>query len=178
MSAYVMGDDEVVGEEVVGDDVGYARSGRVLRLPPKPGWRQGQVAQGVWGPRQGLEMLPLRPEAAAGIFSPTQTNIVFSARPQRPFRGERLLASVRRTGAGAAGILVLAGGIFIGTAPQLVELGEFDIEFFGSQAFGVRMSMTPADPGILVRIPCFTSTTPGVGEALAVNMILLGHTIG
>ena len=177
MNAYVMGDDEVVGEEVVGDDVvGYSSRGRMLRLPPRPTWRQGQISPGVWGPRQGLELLPLTPDAGGGVFSPTTTNINYTARPQRPFRGERLLASVRRTN--AAGITVLCGGIFIGTSPQLVELGNFDIEFFSPTAFGVRMSMTPADPGILVRLPCFTSSTPAAGDALAVTLVLLGHTIG
>ena len=53
-----MYDPEVQAEMVMGDDVevvGAAPRGRLLRLPPRPAWRQGQVAPGVWGPRQGLE---------------------------------------------------------------------------------------------------------------------------
>jgi hypothetical protein len=182
--------EEVLGDDVLGDDgssdaevVGAARRvlrarGRALALPARPGWRR-DIAPGVAMPGVGLEPLPLTPNVAGGVFSAANLAINFEARPQRPFRAERLLASVRRSGVAATvnGITILSQGIFIGTALQSVELGEFDVEFFGPTAFGVRLNLVQAQPGVLVRIACRASAVIAAGDALAVSLMFLGHSI-
>lgn len=189
----IMGDDfEVVGEEmgedVMGDDyevVGAAprprllravARQRVMRVPAKPSWRQGQLAPGVPGPSQGLEPLPLTPNLNGGVFDPANPAIDFTARPQAPFRAERLLASVRRS-AGAGGILILCQALFIGRELQQVESGPFDVEFFAPTAFGVRLNLAPAEPGILIRLILNANPIVPVGETVAVSMMFLGRTI-
>lgn len=184
-------DDDMDGDSVLGDSealVGYddvlgarrpprlarRRRGRVLRLPKKPRWRNA-LAPGVPDPGQGLEPLPLTPTLNNGIFNAATPNISFQARPQAPFRAERLLASVRRTG--AAGILVLAQNVFIGRNLQMVETGTFDVEFFSPTAFGVRLNLVASTPGILIRIDCTTSAVVPAQEALATSLMFLGHTI-
>lgn len=187
----MMGDDdfegdELVGYETTGDMLGARRRprlrrvrrrrsrGRLLRLPRKPKWRK-QLAPGVPDPGQGLEPLPLTPTLNGGIFDAATPNISFQARPQAPFRAERLLSSVRRTG--AAGITVLAQNVFIGRNLQMVETGTFDVEFFSPTAFGVRLNLVASQPGILIRIDCTTSAVVPAQEALATSMMFLGHTI-
>lgn len=184
-------DDDMDGDSVLGESeslIGYETTGslmgarrpprlrrrRVLRLPKKPKWRNA-LAPGVPDPGQGLEPLPLTPTLNNGIFDAATPNISFQARPQAPFRAERLLASVRRTG--AAGILVLAQNVFIGRNLQMVETGTFDVEFFSPTAFGVRLNLVASTPGILIRIDCTTSAVVPANEALATSMMFLGHTI-
>lgn len=187
---------ETMGEDVLGDDVlgdeGYATVGASrghlaaaravanrgrqvkLALPSKPQWRS-RLAPGVPGPSAGLQPLPLVPQTAGGVFAAAVNNISFQARPQAPFRPERMLASVRRSG--AAGVTILANNIFVGRDLQMVELGSFDIEFFGPTAFGVRMTWNQAEPGQLIRIDCSTSTAPAGGDTLSVSILLLGQAV-
>lgn len=185
-------DYETMGEEVLGDEVlgyhtvGAARGSGLLRMPgiqravqvkrnaPQPAWRS-RLAPGVPTPGYGMQPLPLVPSNGTGIFAAATTAISFTARPQAPFRSERLLASVRRSG--AAAITVLATNFFVGRDLQLVELGSFDIEFFTSGAFGVRLALSQAEPGQLIRIDCATSSAPGGQDTLTVSLLILGQTV-
>lgn len=175
--------DDILGDDVLGDMalVG-ARRGRRRRIARrrrrrmrrKPSWRN-RLAPGVPLPGEGLEPLPLVPSANNGIFNAATPLISFTARPQAPFRAERLLATVRRTG--AAGILVLANNIFIGRELQLVQTGSFDIEFFSPTAFGVRLNLVASTPGIDIRIDCAASAVVPAMESLACSLMFLGRTI-
>ncbi len=184
-------DDMVTeGEDVLGDLMGavsalpagqrrqlLARAAHpMLRLPPKPGWRHGQLAPGAVGPYQGLEPLPLTPLANGGVFTPLFPSIEFRGQPQRPFRGERLLADIRRS-AGALGVGIVAAAIFVGTKLQSVDVGSLSLDFFTAQAFGVRLSLMPATPGMIVRIIGQTTIAVPAGETVAVNLVILGRTI-
>lgn len=183
-------DYETMGEDVLGDDVlGYHTVGAARRANPKlyqalaramptatkpPAWR-ARLAPGVPAPGYGMQPLPLVPQTANGVFAAATTFISFQARPQAPFRAERLLASVRRSG--AAGVTILATNFFVGRDLQLVELGSFDIEFFTSGAFGVRLALSQAEPGQLIRIDCQTSVAPAGADTLSVSMLILGQTV-
>lgn len=183
-----------MGEELLGDDVlGYSTVGanmnprlmravasagkkRMLALPPKASWRTTQLAPGVQTPGQGLIPLPLIPDVAAGVFAAATTAINFQARPQKPFRAERLLATVRRSG--AAGVIIFCDTMFVGTDLQTAEVGAFDIENFGPTAFGVRLCLKPAEPGVLIRLACRATPAPGGADTVAVGLMFLGQYIG
>ena len=189
----VVGDDEVEGDvmgdvmgyeddsQVVGyDDSGYpivvgkARTGR--RRPmvavQKPGWRQGQLAPGVIAPDQGMLPLPM------GNFTFTasaQTN-TFQGQIQKPFRGERFLVTTVRTGASAVGRIL--GQPFVGTDLALLDISPIDIEQIGSpQAFGVRLTMKPAQPGVFIRLVCSLSSALAGTDTIFASIQLLGRNI-
>lgn len=173
--------EDVLGEDVLGadDDVGARRvlsrpKSRMLRLPPRPQWRS-QLAPGVPMPGQGRELLPLTPSANNGVFTAAVTSITFSARPQAPFRAERMLTTVRRSG--AAGTIILGQSIFVGRSLQLVELGSFDIEQFGPAGLDLSMYLVPAEPGVLIQIPCIANPAPAGADTVAVAIAFLGRTI-
>lgn len=178
-------DGDVLGDDVLGagtdiEVIGARRKRKLPRLRRKtikvrrkPAWRR-QLAPGVPQPGYGLEPLPLTPSANAGVFTAAVSQINFEARPQAPFRAERLLASVRRTG--AAGTIILAQNIFVGRSLQQVEVGEFDVEFFSPTAFGVRLNLVQADPGVLIRIQCRANPVPAGADTVAVSLMFLGHT--
>jgi hypothetical protein len=193
------GDDEIEGADVMGMDVvgwtddgapivvgarrrrrgrrGAAQAhGQTLVPVQRPGWRAGQLAPGVVAPDQGLLPLPLTGSTGTDTFTATLATITFQGRLQKPFRGERLLVSAVRTGASAVGRI--RGQLFVGTDLQQVQIQGFDIEQVGSPtAFGVRLTMTPAQPGVDISLvttlnPALTGT-----DTILVTITLLGRVV-
>lgn len=187
----------VVGYDVMGDEgevVGYDEVGRAIRrprrraiaprpahvmpLPPKPDWRHGEIAHGVNAPDTGMFPLPLSGEGGTNTFSATVTGITFKGSLQKPYRGERLIFVVTRIGASATNIRV-QGQIFVGTDLQQGELGLLDFESLGAvTAFGTRLTLSPANPGVFIRLQSqlvgglLTGT-----DTILVNTYFLGQVI-
>ena len=178
-------DYETMGEELLGDDVlgdEYATVGRAaimrprrrIALPRRPQWR-AQLAPGVGMPGEGMEPLPMTPSANNGILNLATQTMNFTARPQAPFRAERLIATVRRTG--AAGVIVLGSNLFVGRQLQLVQVGEFDLENFSPTAFGVRLKLVASQPGVDISLTVRANPAITGGDTIAVSVLFLGHTI-
>ncbi len=195
----VIGDDEVEGD-VMGDVMGYggpmgnydggaqvvghdengypivvgARRprGQHQVMVTKPGWRRGQLAPGVIAPDQGLLTLPM------GNFTfalAAQTN-TFQGQVQKPFRGERWLIRVVRAGTSATGTILAQ--LFVGTDLAMLDVQPVDLESLANpQAFGVRMTMKPAQPGVFIRAVCTLSTPLTTTDTISVSLQLLGRNI-
>ena len=138
----------------------------------KPGWRESQLAPGVIAPDQGLLTLPM------GNFTfalATQTN-TFQGQVQKPFRGERFLSRVTRTGTTATGTILAQ--IFVGTDLSQLDVAPVDLESLSNpQAFGVRLTMKPAQPGVFIRVITTLSTALTTTDTIAVSLQLLGRNI-
>lgn len=186
----VMGDEDVEGysgpmgdyegsAQVVGYDennypvvLGAApAAGHAVRVR-KPGWRRGQLAPGVIAPDQGLLTLPM------GSFTYTataQTN-TFQGQVQKPFRGERFLIRVVRTGTTATGTILAQ--IFVGTDLAMLDVSPVDLESLANpQAFGVRLTMKPAQPGVFIRAVTSLDTAVGGTDTIKATLQLLGRNI-
>lgn len=151
---------------------------RAIIPPPKPDWRHGDLAHGVQQPDEGLLPMPLSGAGGTNVFTATVPNITFESQVQKPYRAERMVFIVTRTGASAAALRA-QGQIFVGTDLQQGELGLLDFESLGAPtAFGFRLSLTPASPGVFLRLQ-----TQLVGGALtgtdtiAINCYFLGRVI-
>lgn len=183
MMGDLMGDDfDMVGEEEdMGASLRLARPaqarGRTLQLPPRPAWRP-QLAPGVPLPGETVEPLPLAPQSNNGVFSAGVNQIQFSARPQRPFRGERIVATIFRNGPTATATPIFAGGIVVGTQVQSVEIGNLPLDIFAPNAFGVRLSLASAEPGVLISGNVQLFGTPLVApDTIGVTVTILGRSI-
>lgn len=183
----VMGYDDEGGAQVVGyTDEGYpivsgaaARRGGRRRLPGgnvrvvKPSWRQGQLAPGVQAPDQGLLPLPM------GNFTFSVANgqtFTFQGQVQKPFRGERILLTVVRTGATATGRLL--SQLFVGTDLAMLDVAPVDLEQLGAaNAFGVRLTMKPAQPGVFLRFVTTLSTAVAGVDTIFASCQVLGRNI-
>lgn len=184
----VIGEDDDVAGDVMGDVMGYQTStvvgyddeGYPIVSGPrkrkiaitKPGWRNSTLAPGVIAPDQGLLTLPMGSFtfiAAAQLFT-------FQGQVQKPFRGERLLVTTVRTGTTAVGRIM--GQIFVGSDLAALDVPPVDIEQLGSpSAFGVRMAMKPAQPGVFIRIVCALSTVLTTTDNIFCTVQLLGRNI-
>lgn len=184
----VMGDDDD-DDQVVGyaDDgspiiVGARRRRRAKRGRPggmirvaKPNWRQSQVAPGVIAPDQGMLPLPMQGQPS-NTFSAAVQNITFQGQIQKPFRGERLLVSTVRTGPTAVGIIL--GQLFVGTDLNQLDVTQFDVEQVGApNAFGVRLALKPAQPGVFIRLVCGLSAAVGGADTIFCSVTLLGRGV-
>lgn len=142
----------------------------------RPQWRDRQLAPGVIAPDQGMLPLPMNGAAGSNTFVLAAQTITFQGQLQKPFRGERLLVSTVRTGASATGRLI--GQLFVGTDLQQLDVGGFDIEQVGTPgAFGVRLTMKPAQPGVFIRIVCSLSSPLAGADTIFASVQLLGRLI-
>ena len=151
---------------------------RHMSLPPKPEWRHGEIAHGVQAPDTGMFPLPMSGTGGTNTFSATVTAITFQGSLQKPYRAERLLFVVTRIGASGTNVRV-QGQIFVGTDLQQGELGLIDMETLGAvTAFGTRLTLSPANPGVFVRLQCQTVGGALTGtDTILVNTFFLGQVI-
>lgn len=183
----VMGYDGPMGDEgseaqVVGyDDYGYPivvgapkrrRRGRSMVAVQRPNWRNGQLAPGVIAPDQGMLPLPM----GNFTFTATAQTNTFSGQIQKPFRGERWLVTTVRTGASAVGRLLSQP--FVGTDLALLDINPIDVEQIGAgNAFGVRLTMKPAQPGVFIRLVTTLSSALAGTDTIFASIQLLGRLV-
>jgi hypothetical protein len=150
--------------------------GRAVHLPPRPSWRN-QLAPGVIQPDEGLVPLPMQPLANGGIFNAAGPGtITFQGDLQKPYRPERLLVSVVRTGTTATGRLL--GLLWVGTDLQQGDIFGFDIELFGSStAFGTRLTCKAAQPGVKIRMVVTPTGIPTGTDSIFVNVNFAGRIV-
>jgi hypothetical protein len=185
-----MGDYEgsaIVGYDEYGEPIVGARRRRRRRsrhhhrrsrtpvIVRRPGWRAGQLAPGVIAPDQGLLPLPLTGQPS-NTFTSVLNTITFEGQIQKPFRGERLLVSVVRTGDTAVGRLI--SQLFVGTDLQQLDVPGFDAEQVGDPAaFGVRLTMKPAQPGVFIRLVTTLSAALTSPDTIYATVTLLGRNV-
>ena len=180
----VMGedDDDVEGMQVIGYDddgepliVGRGRRRSSMVRVHRPQWRERQLAPGVIAPDQGMLPLPLN-GVTGNTFGLAQQTITFQGQLQKPFRGERLLVSTVRTGVSAVGRLIAQ--LFVGTDLQQLDVPGFDAEQVGApNAFGVRLTMKPAQPGVFIRLVTVLSNALTTTDTITTTVTLLGRLI-
>ena len=111
-----------------------------------------------------------------GLGSITLTSVLPSAsliaRPQRAFRGERLVLAVQRS-VGAAGVTALLTEFLIGDYKQLVGGGSLPADVFASDAFGVRLMLDGSTPGVLYQIDFSAAVPPG--ETITIAGAVIGR---
>jgi len=175
------GSAEVVGYDHFGDPIVVGARGRRRRrgrhavAVRRPGWRAGQLAPGVIAPDQGLLPLPLSGNPGA-TFSSTVNAITFEGQIQKPFKGERILVSTVRTGATAVGRLIAQ--LFVGTDLNQLDVPGFDAEQLGDpNAFGVRLSMKPAQPGVFLRLVVNLSAPLTAPDTIFTTVTILGKAV-
>lgn len=141
---------------------------------PPADWMNRKSGPGAYEPDEDLVPLPLIPDANGGVFTATSpTTINWIGRVQKAFQGQRLFASVVPTGSSVAATRALAQ-IYVGTDPQMAQIGSFDLAFFVAGSFGVRHKWTPAEPGIDIKIPVTLSVYPTGTDSVFISMMVNG----
>lgn len=106
------------------------------------------------------------------VLTPTVTSVTLIARPQRAFRGERLVLSLAPDGGATSADVanVSLDSFRIGDAEQLVGGGALPASIFASDAFGVRLLLSGCTAGVDVvlrlSIPALGSGTITITGAI------------
>lgn len=176
---YDLEGEPILAGDLMGDVMGAApaRRGRRMRIPPRPAWRN-QLAPGVVQPDEGLVPLNLTGQLGTppGTFTAAIPSIIFAGQLQKPFRGERLLVSVVRTGASSTGRLL--GQLFVGTDLQGADITAWDIELVGQPgSFGTRLTMKQAEPGVFIRMIVTLSGPLAGTDTIFASLQVLGRIV-
>lgn len=177
------GETDIIGYDDLGEPVvGARRRRRRRRRRKRPrlalrksGWRRRQLAPGVIAPDQGMLILPLN-GTVGNQFTAAIQQITFQGQLQKPFRGERLLVTTVRTGATAVGRL--SSLLWVGTDLQQIDINGFDAEQVGAPAaFGVRLTMKPAQPGVFIRLVSTLTVALAGADTIDATISLLGRAV-
>lgn len=176
----VVGEFDVVGD----DDEGYAvigatpaRNAHASRLArhapvrvPTPRWMNAATSQGVSRPQEELDVLPFEPLTIAE----NGTQGVLIARPQRPFRGERLIVGAAEITSGddVAHLATINPAIYVGAVQVGAAQGAIPFRAFGPDAFGVRLSWPAAGQGTDIKIYVVLTTAAPAGGVICTATII------
>jgi hypothetical protein len=139
-----------------------------------PGRRLIPRVPGV--PMPGARLQPLGFGASA-FTAASGLILTLQAQPQRPFKGQRLVVDITRTGATATG-LVTVTRLDIGTTNQLVSAGALAAAAFAATAFDVNLQLDPATPGIIITVQFAISVAPGAADRVDFSATMFGTAIG
>lgn len=125
-------------------------------------------------PNAGEAMFPL----GLGIVtftSATPTSLTLIATPQRAFRGERLILEISKNGPGVQTSLVVLSDFKVGDISQKIGGGVLPAAVFAADAFGVRLMLDGAVPGVQISLTFDIGSAPAVGESIQVSGAIIGR---
>jgi hypothetical protein len=127
-------------------------------------------------PSVGLRMQPMGfPTITFGAA--TGTALPSTSRPQRPFKGKRLLIDIARTGATSTG-LVTVTSLNIGTNNQFVSNNPIGAQSFAGNAFDVNLELAACSTALDITIGLAISAAPTMTDTVAVQPTIIGEAIG
>jgi hypothetical protein len=171
----VIGHDLDGAEITLGDVLGAA-AGAMVKVN-KPGWRKRALTNGVQAAQEGMVPLALTPQTNGGTFTSAISAIEWIGRMQKPYRAERMLVTVARVGASATAPRLL-GQIFVGVDLQMATRQAIDIEVFGNPtAFGTRMTLFEAAPGVELAVPVVLSTNLTAPDTIFATVQFSGRVV-
>jgi len=177
MGSLVLGGGfDVVGD---GDEEMHTMGGTATRSRspvrvPTPPWMNAATSQGVSRPQEEMDFLPFEALVlATGVLTG-----VLLARPQRPFRGERLILSAvdLDTGTDVSFLCTINPAIYVGAVQIGAAQGGTPFTTFGAGAFGVRLSLPAAGQGTDIKIYCAALVNAST-KGLALNGTIIGRAM-
>lgn len=168
-------DDLGFDEEELGAVIRAARSGGMSRAMMRK-IRALKPSKFPGSPPRALRTWPL-PFPVANFVNAGPTSIQLTARPQRVFKGKRLVLDIARSGATSTG-LVTVSEISVGAVDQRIAINPLPAGAFAPNAVRVGLNLDPAEPGIEVTIEVTLGAPAlGVGDTVDVSPMLLGTSL-
>lgn len=169
------------GLSSAGLSAALARRGAAAAKPPRPEWTRTLSGQGISHPAEEMDSLPFTvTQFAAGVLAAGALSFA-EAFPQRPFRGERLIATAIRTNAGVSvdvsGAISITPAWYVGAVQVGASQGSTPLAAFGPTAFGVRLAIPPAGQGTRVYIPFQLGFAQVAGDSTVVSFTLIGRSV-
>lgn len=136
-----------------------------------------RLIPGVPGaPEIGIKLQPL----GLGVVTFTATSgtaLPATTRPQKPFKGKRLIVDVARTGTTSTGLLTITS-ITIGVNNQFVSTGAVGAGAFAAGAFDANVELSACSTALDITVNYALSAAPTTTDTVAVSTTLFGETVG
>lgn len=142
-----------------------------------PGIPSGRIVPTIPGaPAIGVKLQPLG--FGATTFTATSgTALPASTRPQKPFKGRRLVVALARTGTTATGLVSIAS-LTIGVNNQFVSTGAVGADAFGPGAFDCNVELSACSTALDITVNYTISAAPTMTDTVAISTTLFGETVG
>lgn len=161
MSQAIMGYDDLGALEV-----GWGRKRKRRRGQPSGFGGQPGVPKRGWH-LQPMGLTPVAFLAASGLL------LNMTARPQRPFKGQRLVLDVTRTGATATA-LITVNRIDVGADNQLISSGPLPAAGYQATAIDTNVVFDVAYPGIDITVQLAATVAPAGADRIDVGGMISG----
>jgi hypothetical protein len=166
IDAYV-GDDDILGAARRGHPShGHAMRRRPLAHAAAATLHAANTGIVTPGPRiEPLGFTAVQFTAASGLI------LQATGRPQKPFKGSRLVVVDQRLGTGG---LVSITSLKIGVREVLVSTQGIPAQAFAPNAFGIELMMDEAGPGIEIVATYVISAAPAGADVVNVGTTVMG----
>jgi hypothetical protein len=156
-----------------------ARGGRIPRpnvMPGKAMAARRLIPMVPGAPAVGLRLQPLGFPVIA-FTAASGTALPSTSRPQRPFKGKRLVVDIARTGVSATG-LVTVTEISIGTNNQEVSRNPVGANSFSPLAYDTNMELAACTTALDITIGYAVSAAPANADRIDIATTLFGEAVG
>lgn len=134
------------------------------------------IPQVPGAPSVGLRLQPLGFPTIA-FTAASGTALPATSRPQRPFKGKRLVVDLARTGATATG-LVTVTEISIGTNNQQVSRNPVGAGSFSPLAYDTNMELAACTTALDITVGYAISVAPAAADRVDIATTLFGEAVG
>lgn len=149
--------------------------------PPPPGYYQGIPSQRIiptipGAPAIGVKLQPLGFNVVT--FTATSgTALTATTRPQKPFKGKRLIVDIARTGTTATGLVSIAS-LTVGVNNQFVSTGAVGAGAFAAGAFDANVELSACSSALDISVNYTISAAPTTTDTVTVGTTLFGESVG
>jgi hypothetical protein len=105
------------------------------------------------------------------------TSLTATTRPQKPFKGRRLVVELARTGATATGLVKITS-ITIGVNNQFVSTGSVSAGAFAANGFDVNVELSACSTALDINVNYTISAAPAMTDKVDVGTTMFGETVG
>lgn len=155
----------------------------MARMPPSypgygnPGIPSRRILPTIPGaPAIGAKLQPLG-FTTVTFGAATGTALAATTRPQKPFKGRRLVVDIARTGASATGLVTITS-ITVGVNNQLVSTGAVGAGAFAATAFDCNVSLSACSSALDIAVNYSISAAPAMADVVNIATTLFGETVG
>lgn len=163
---------------------GYGGGFPMMRMPPSyppaygnPGIPSRRILPTIPGaPAIGAKLQPLG-FTPVTFGAATGTALAATTRPQKPFKGRRLVVDIARTGASATGLITITS-ITVGVNNQLVSTGAVGAGAFAATAFDCNVSLSACSSALDIAVNYAISAAPAMADVVNIATTIFGETVG
>lgn len=151
----------------------------MMQPPPVygPGIPSQRIIPSIPGaPAIGVKLQPLGFNVVT--FTATSgTALPATTRPQKPFKGRRLVVDIARSGATATGLVAIAS-VLVGVNNQFVSTGSVGAGAFAPTAFDCNVELSACTSALDITVNYTLSAAPTMTDTVTIGTTLFGETVG